>query len=67
MRNFGPDLRNINVGDGEYGLLSLIARLGRPGKIPQFHTPTALREELTDGKYTLENQRLVRQRMELRA
>jgi hypothetical protein len=45
MRNFGPDLRNINVGGGEYGLLSLIARLGRPGKIPQFHTPTALREE----------------------
>jgi hypothetical protein len=45
MRNFGPVLRNINVGGSQYGLLSLIARLGQPGKMPQFHTPTALREE----------------------
>jgi hypothetical protein len=34
MRNFGPVLRNINVGGSESGLLSLIARLGRPGKTP---------------------------------
>jgi hypothetical protein len=34
MRNFGADLRNINVAGGEYGLLSLIARTGWPGKTP---------------------------------
>jgi hypothetical protein len=42
MRNFGPDLRNINVASGEYGLLNPIAR---PGKTTRIHPTTALREE----------------------
>jgi hypothetical protein len=46
MRNFGPVLRNINVAGGEYGLLSLIARPGWPGKTLRIHiTTTAMREE----------------------